>query len=60
MTNITTAPESAIVLDGMKTTSLIVAEAFGKRHDNLISAIESLDLPKEYHFLNFKEMVCNV
>lgn len=60
MTNITTAPESAIALDGMKTTSLIVAEAFGKRHDNLISAIESLDVPRDYHLLNFKESIRRV
>lgn len=35
------------------TTSLMVAEKFGKRHDNVVRAIESID-DKEFSKLNFE------
>ncbi|HGJ5878257.1 MAG TPA: Rha family transcriptional regulator, partial [Arsenophonus nasoniae] len=39
------------------TTSKDVADYFGKRHDNVIRAIISLDCSLEFHSLNFEEMV---
>ncbi|MFS1584036.1 MAG: Rha family transcriptional regulator [Candidatus Arsenophonus phytopathogenicus] len=39
------------------TTSKDVADHFGKRHDNVIRAIISLDCSPEFHSLNFEEMV---
>ncbi|HGJ5875996.1 MAG TPA: Rha family transcriptional regulator [Arsenophonus sp.] len=39
------------------TTSKDVADYFGKRHDNVIRSIMSLECSQEFHFLNFKEMV---
>lgn len=35
------------------TTSLLVAEKFGKRHKNVLRAIANLDVPEEDHRLNF-------
>ena len=42
------------------TTSLDVAEHFGKRHDNVIKAIRALEIPAEVHALNFEEMTHRV
>ncbi|MBJ7582971.1 Rha family transcriptional regulator [Aeromonas veronii] len=36
------------------TTSLIVAEAFGKRHDNVLRKLESLECSQEFNALNFE------
>lgn len=36
------------------TTSLKVAEAFGKRHDNVLRKLESLECSKEFNALNFE------
>ncbi|MGL4752263.1 MAG: Rha family transcriptional regulator [Aeromonadaceae bacterium] len=36
------------------TTSRKVAESFGKRHDNVLAAIERLECSKEFAELNFK------
>jgi len=33
---------------------LKIAETFGKRHDNVIRKLESLDLPKSFNALNFE------
>jgi Rha family phage regulatory protein len=38
-----------------KTTSLLVAEKFGKRHDNVIRAMENLECSEEFSLLNFEE-----
>jgi Rha family phage regulatory protein len=38
------------------TTSLMVAYTFGKRHDNVLGAIRSLDCPNDFQLLNFKEL----
>lgn len=38
----------------IKTNSLKVAEAFGKRHTNILRAIENLDCPNEFIQLNFE------
>ena len=37
------------------TTSLVLAEKFGKRHDNVLQIIESIPCSKEFRLLNFKE-----
>lgn len=41
----------------MFTTSLIVAETFGKHHKNVLQGIENLECSKEFHQRNFKPMV---
>ncbi len=38
-----------------RTTSLLVAECFGKRHDNIIRKIQTLDCSQEFSALNFEE-----
>lgn len=43
-----------------RTTSLLVAECFGKRHDNIIRKIQTLDCTQEFHALNFEEMIIEV
>lgn len=45
-----------ITIEGNKpvTTSLKVAEVFGKKHKNVIQAIESLDCPNDFTELNFQ------
>lgn len=37
------------------TTSLDVAKHFGKRHDNVIKSIRSLECPEDFALLNFEE-----
>lgn len=41
--------------DEVRTDSHRVAKAFGKRHDNVIHAIESLKCSPDFALLNFKE-----
>lgn len=41
--------------DTLKTTSLKVAQAFGKRHDNVVRSMNSLDCSDEFRVLNFEE-----
>lgn len=36
-------------------SSLLVADKFGKRHDNVLQAIEKLECSKRFRLLNFKE-----
>ncbi len=43
-----------IINNQAKTTSNIIAETFGKRHDNVIRAIESLEIPENFGALNFE------
>ncbi|MCM0151632.1 Rha family transcriptional regulator [Photobacterium galatheae] len=44
------------IIDGQPmTTSLKVAQYFGKRHDNVLQAIRRLTSEEDLHFLNFKE-----
>lgn len=38
-----------------RTTSLLVAECFGKRHDNIIRKIQTIDCSQEFSALNFEE-----
>jgi Rha family phage regulatory protein len=43
--------------DDLKTTSLKVAEAFQKRHDDVLKKIRSLECSAEFHARNFAETV---
>lgn len=49
-------PQDAIILNHnqVRTSSLKVAEAFGKRHDNVLRNIKSLDCSPEFTELNFE------
>ena len=51
-------PQSAVSVSNGKvtTTSLKVAEIFGKRHDHVLRDIENLEIPKEWRLPNFGEM----
>lgn len=42
------------------TTSLQVAECFGKRHDDVLKKIRNLDCSADYHARNFAEMIIDV
>lgn len=61
-TSLTTNPEHFIsTLNGqLITSSLLVAEAFSKRHDNIIQKIESLDIPDSFSSPNFSGHVQKV
>jgi len=61
-TSLTTNPAHFVTtLDGqLITSSLLVAEAFGKRHDNIIQKIESLDIPDSFSSPNFSGHVQKV
>lgn len=56
MTALTLLPENAVVEThgDLKTTSLKVAEAFGKRHDNVLRTLDKLDCSPEFNALNFE------
>ena len=41
--------------DKITTTSQIVAEMFGKRHDNVLSSIQDLECSNEFRALNFEQ-----
>lgn len=41
--------------DKITTTSLIVAEAFGKQHKNVLRAIQNLECSEEFRLLNFEQ-----
>jgi Rha family phage regulatory protein len=45
----------SIVDNQTTTTSLKIAEYFGKRHDNVIQKLKTLDCSPEFRTLNFKE-----
>lgn len=55
MNNITLSPEQFIFAQGseLKTTSLNVAEAFGKLHKDVLRKIEAVDCSKEFSQRNF-------
>lgn len=57
MTSMIKLPKDAVVLkDGhATTTSLKVAEIFGRRHDRVVRAIRELDCPNEFRLPNFGE-----
>lgn len=55
MTNITTRKPSVKLVHGQAiTTSLKVAESFGKRHDNVLRTITNLECSPEFTALNFE------
>ena len=47
-------PEIQVVHDRITTTSLAIANTFGKRHDNVLRDILNLDIPDEFNRLNFE------
>ena len=47
-------PVVTIVKNQTTTTSLNVAEVFGKQHKNVLQSIEALDVPKDFGRLNFQ------
>lgn len=51
------APHLAVVDGHPTTTSLDVAEAFGKRHDRVLRAIRNLECSQEFRLLNFGEVI---
>ena len=58
----TISPECLTVTnDQVTTSSLDVAKIFGKRHDNVLRAIDLLakDIPEDLYLLNFEETVQN-
>lgn len=42
--------------DQLWTTSLDVAEKFGKRHNNVVRAIKNLDIPNDFQLHNFEQL----
>lgn len=50
-------PSNAVAISGERlvTTSLMVAEVFGKRHDHVLRDIDQLDCSSEFRLLNFQE-----
>lgn len=48
-------PKVKIINNHLMVSSLDVAEHFSKRHDNVVRAIKSLDIPKDLRALNFEE-----
>lgn len=59
MQHIALIPNDAVIeLHGdVRTTSLKIAEAFGKRHDDVLRKIRSLDCSDDYRLRNFAETV---
>lgn len=53
---ISSKPNLEIVNGKVSTTSLDVAEKFGKRHDHVLRDIENLDCSQEFSRLNFGEI----
>jgi len=53
-------PQDAVIVKGRHTitTSLMVAEVFGKRHDNVLRAIRKLECSDEFRLLTFEERDC--
>jgi Rha family phage regulatory protein len=51
---------SDLISPDMKTTSLIIAEKFGKRHDDVLKRIDAFEIPEEYRLRNFAERVREV
>lgn len=51
-------PAEIIMADGntLKTTTLNIAESFGKRHDNVVTKVDNLECSPEFNALNFKEV----
>ncbi|WP_440864480.1 Rha family transcriptional regulator [Symbiopectobacterium purcellii] len=54
------APKVSVHNGKAVTTSKDVADYFGKRHDNVLRAIDSLDCSANFHALNFEEMFSSI
>jgi Rha family phage regulatory protein len=50
-----TLDESVLISPDLKTTSLIVAEKFGREHRNVARAIDNLEIPNDFRLLNFAQ-----
>ena len=55
MSDLIVAPSVEIINGNVRTTSLKVAEHFGKLHKNVLRAIKNLDCSKEFARLNFEQ-----
>ena len=57
MSDLTLLPSNAVEVAGARTftTSMMVAEVFGKRHDNVLQSIDELECSQEFRLLNFQE-----
>lgn len=51
----TQTPDVSIVDGKPQTTSLAIADFFGKRHDNVLHSIKHLEISEEFGLLNFQE-----
>lgn len=62
MTTLSLVPSDAIVIHeaDIRTTSLKVAEAFGKRHDDVLKRLNNMDCSSDFHHRNFAEMMHKV
>ncbi len=62
MTTLSLVPSDAIVIHeaDIRTTSLKVAEAFGKRHDDVLKRLNNMDCSSDFHHRNFAEMMQKV
>ena len=52
MNEITVIPDQAVTPEG-KTTSLMIAEVFGKEHRRVIQTIKELEIPGEFSLHHF-------
>ena len=57
MSEVAVSNAVAVCNGKITTTSLKLAEVFGKEHKNVIRDIESLQVPEEWHKLNFEPML---
>lgn len=53
-------PHVAVINGEIKTTSIVVAEHFGKLHKDVLKAVNNLDCSKEFHERNFAPMQIEV
>lgn len=49
-------PDGVLIKQNLKTTSLCIASRFGKRHDDVLKRIRTLEVPEDYHLRNFAEL----
>ena len=57
MSDLSLLPSNAVAINGTRpvTTSLVIADVFGKRHDNVLRDIETLECSDTFRLLNFEE-----
>lgn len=60
MSEITFIPSVEIINGNVRTTSLKVAEHFGKRHDTVLRAIQNLECSDDFKLRNFAEVTREV